>query len=196
LPIVITGSTVDVLIWSSVEPGIGLIAISLASLRPLFAFMLAGFSSSGGTAEKTASKPFGSKHYGSKHYGNLSNALSGSVAQQQQSMNNTWVDGEEDGLQLHGLPPPMGHFVSIEGGSAKVGPTKLQKSPSTGGSSAKSPKTPMSGRSSGEESGDKHTITMTQDFKHWSEDGNTFVSSLYNTYNDQDTNRRQFLDKH
>jgi len=93
-------------------------------------------------------------------------------------MNNTWLEEGDDGLQLRGLPPPMGHFVSIEGGSAKLGPTKLQKSPSTGDSSAKSPKTPMSGRSSEEGLGDKHTITMTQDFKHWSEDGGTFVSSL------------------
>jgi hypothetical protein len=160
--------------------------------------MLAGFSSSSGTAEKTASKPFGSKHYGSKHYGskhydNLSNARSRPNAQQRQSMNNTWVDEEDDGLQLRGLPPPMGHFVSIEGGSAK--PTKLHKGPSTGGSSAKSPKTPMSGSSS-EELGDKHTITMTQDFKHWSEDGGTFVSSLDKRHIYRDANKKQYLDKH
>jgi hypothetical protein len=173
----LAGATVDVSIWSSVEPGIGLIAISLASLRPLFASMLAGFSSSGGTAEKTASKHFGSKHYGSKHYGHLSNAHSrpANAQQQQQSMNNTWAAEEEDGLQLRGLPPPMGHFVSIEGGGVKQGPAKLQKSPS---SSSKSPKTPMSGRSSEEDFVERHTITMTQDFKHWSEDGGTFVSSF------------------
>src|ERR1700712_3170435 len=139
--IISAGSTVDVSIWSSVEPGIGLIAISLAALRPLFASMLAGLSSSGGTAEKSASK-----NYGSKHYGNLSNARSRPIAQQQ-SMNNTWADDEDNGLQLRGLPPPMGHFVSIEGGSTKQGPARLQKSPSTVSSSARSPKTPMSGRS-------------------------------------------------
>jgi hypothetical protein len=172
--IIPAGSTVDVSIWSSVEPGIGLIAISLAALRPLFASMLAGLSSSGGTADKAASK-----HFGSKHYGNLSNARSRPNAQPQQSMNNTWADDDDGGLQLRGLPPPMGHFVSIEGGGgSRQGPAKLQKSPSTVDSRAKSPKTPMSGRSSEEGFGDKHTITMTQDFKHWSEDGNTFVSSF------------------
>jgi hypothetical protein len=168
------GLTVDVSIWSSVEPGLGLIAISLASLRPLFASMLAGFSSNGGTAEKTASK-----NCGSKYYGNISNARSRPNAQQKQSLNNTWADNDDDGLQLRGLPPPMGHFVSIEGGSGpKQGPAKLQKSPSTANSISMSPKTPMSGRSSEEVFGDKHTITMTQDFQHWSEEGGTFVSSI------------------
>ncbi|TID24867.1 hypothetical protein E6O75_ATG04072 [Venturia nashicola] len=167
-------STVDVSMWSSVEPGIGLIAISLAALRPLFASMLAGFSSSRGTAGRTSSKHYGSKRYGSKHYGNLSNVKSAPITHvpPRPSFNTTWKEEEENGFQLSGLSPPMGHFVSIEGGGAKQGPARLQKCYSFNDSRAKSPTMPKrstSTRNSEERlSADKHAITMTQDFKHYS----------------------------
>lgn len=146
--------------------------------------MLAGISSYSGIAEKSASKHFGSKNYGSKHYGNLSNVQSmpNTPAQSRPSFNTTWGE-EEEGLQLRHLPPPMGHFVSIEGGSAKQGPTKLQKSlqkrPSTSGSFPRSPKRSLSTRNSDEGfCGDKHAITMKQDFKHYSGTGSATVVSF------------------
>ncbi|KAE9963457.1 hypothetical protein BLS_001662 [Venturia inaequalis] len=174
-------STVDASIWSSVEPGIGLIAISLAALRPLFASMLAGFSTGRGTTEKSASKHLGSEQYGSNHYRNLNNLQSVAAAhtQPRPSLNTAWEEEEENGLELRGLPPPIGHFVSIEGGSAKRGSAKLQKSASTNGSNAKSwasPKRSMSVANSEEGFfGDKHTITMTQDFKHYSGSGSDIL---------------------
>lgn len=154
--------------------------------------MLAGFSSYSGIAEKSASKYFGSKHYGSKQFGNLSNVQSmpNTPAQSRPSFNTTWGE-EEEGLQLRGLPPPMGHFVSIEGGSVKQGPTKLPKSlqrrPSTSGSFPRSPKRSLSTRNSEEGFfGDKHTITMTQDFKHYSGTGSdtdvSFSDKFLTTY--------------
>lgn len=183
---IITGTTVDVSIWSSVEPGIGLIAISLAALRPLLTSVLAGFSSSSGTAEKSASKHFGTKHYGSKHYGKMSNvkSLPNAHTQPQSSFNTAWEEEEENALQLRGLPPPTGHFVLIEGGLGhlKQSPTKLQKSPSTSGNSGSSvsPKKSLSGRNSEEGFfGEKNTITMTQDFKRYSGNGSDNLVSVF-----------------
>lgn len=160
----------DASIWSSVEPGIGLIAISLAALRPMFASMFAGFSTS------RSSKHYGSRQNGSKHYGNSGNVQpAGNVqAPPRPSLNTTWKAGEENGIPLRGLPPPIGHFVLIEGGSGNQLPAKLQKrGPSTNSLSTKSRKSPkrsMSTRISedGEAVGDKHTIIMTQDFKQYS----------------------------
>jgi hypothetical protein len=149
------GSTTDVSIWSSVEPGIGLVAISLPALRPLFASIFNGLTTSGGTAERTRSK----------HYGNS--------ARPAPNVQHKYWDDDDDGLQLRGLPRRMGHTVSIEGGiGRKQGPSKLQKSPDT--MSRKSPKSPRSRRSSGEAY--EFTITRTDDFKHWSGNESTLVS--------------------
>lgn len=169
-------------IWSSVEPGIGLIAISLAALRPLLAAILAGLSSHRGTAGKSSSKNYGSKHYSSKHYSKMNNIRStpDSRAQPRPSFTTTWEEEEQVGMQLRGLPLPMGHFVSIEGGGGKQSPVKLKKS--TSGSSAKSPKRSLSTRNSEEGAfGDKQcTIILTQDFKHYSgTDSDTLVSSCF-----------------
>jgi len=148
-------STTDVAIWSYVEPGVGLVVISLVALRPLFNSLFKGLSIYG-TAENTRTKQLGSN----------GGPRASTRPSTRPSIRQGGWDHNDDELQLQGLPPRMGHTVSIEGGTGlRDVPAKLQKSPSS--SSKKGSRTPSSGRSSGEK--DEHTITRTRDFKSWSD---------------------------
>jgi hypothetical protein len=140
--ILFTGETTDVSIWSCIEPGLGITAVSLVALRPLFVSLLQGVSTL-----KYKEKPSG---YGFSRPPTPRHPPNYGLRPTSRSKPNTregYLDkGVDSTIELQGLPPrppmpKMGHSVYVEGGSSpreKNGPAKLTKSNSSRNASNKS----------------------------------------------------------
>ncbi|KAF2425300.1 hypothetical protein EJ08DRAFT_681599 [Tothia fuscella] len=127
--------TTDVSIWSCVEPGLGISAISLASLRPLFVSLFKGASSTSGSRDRRYASYRRSAYIPPRpptprHVPSSSTTSTPGKPPSPPSRKERWGDNNDFELPLQGLSPPMGHSVHVEGGSPTIErkPAKLTKS--------------------------------------------------------------------
>lgn len=104
-----------VAIWSFVEPGMGITAVSLATLRPLFHSFLVrfGFSTENSTAQRYKSSHNNSRPRPPLHYSSGSASATLKKAYMRHDGDN-FEDDEE--LQLRGIMRTMGNTSRVEGG--------------------------------------------------------------------------------